>query len=127
MVLGVISSEGDVMPPPPTSSRRASRSTRPSHRRHEESRREALDGPGGEWEALCLPAGLGSAHKSRETQAWLMENLPYHWSPDLGPPAPLTATPSTISSGAWSRTRQTSTLTTLSTPSGPQLCRSSPI
>ncbi|QQP38936.1 Uncharacterized protein FKW44_019657 [Caligus rogercresseyi] len=23
------------------------------------------------------------AHKSRETQAWLLENLPYHWSPDL--------------------------------------------
>ncbi|QQP52538.1 Uncharacterized protein FKW44_004719, partial [Caligus rogercresseyi] len=26
------------------------------------------------------------AHKSRETQAWL-ENLPYHWSPDLWPPS----------------------------------------
>ncbi|QQP58045.1 Uncharacterized protein FKW44_003235 [Caligus rogercresseyi] len=25
------------------------------------------------------------AHKSRETQAWLLENLPYHWSPDLWP------------------------------------------
>ncbi|QQP39027.1 Uncharacterized protein FKW44_019780, partial [Caligus rogercresseyi] len=41
------------------------------------------------------------------TQAWLLENLPYHWSPDLWPPSPLTATPSTISSGAWSRTRPT--------------------
>ncbi|QQP54953.1 Transposable element tcb2 transposase, partial [Caligus rogercresseyi] len=28
------------------------------HRRHEE-RREALNGHGGEWEALCLPTGLG--------------------------------------------------------------------
>ncbi|QQP49313.1 Uncharacterized protein FKW44_009939, partial [Caligus rogercresseyi] len=46
------------------------------------------------------------------------QNLPYHWSPDLWPPAPLTATPSTISSEAWSRTRPTSTLTTFSTPSG---------
>ncbi|QQP36060.1 Uncharacterized protein FKW44_021036, partial [Caligus rogercresseyi] len=27
------------------------------------------------------------AHKSRETQAWLLENLPYHWSPDLWPPS----------------------------------------
>ncbi|QQP42506.1 Uncharacterized protein FKW44_017195 [Caligus rogercresseyi] len=26
-------------------------------------------------------------HKSRETQAWLLENLPYHWSPDLWPPS----------------------------------------
>ncbi|QQP36674.1 Uncharacterized protein FKW44_021842 [Caligus rogercresseyi] len=25
--------------------------------------------------------------KSRETQAWLLENLPYHWSPDLCPPS----------------------------------------
>ncbi|QQP40933.1 Uncharacterized protein FKW44_015148 [Caligus rogercresseyi] len=33
------------------------------------------------------------AHKSRETQAWLLENLPYHGSPDLWPPVPLTATP----------------------------------
>ncbi|QQP37389.1 Uncharacterized protein FKW44_017632 [Caligus rogercresseyi] len=39
------------------------------------------------------------AHKSRETQEWLLMNLPYHWSPNLWPPAPLTATPSTISSG----------------------------
>ncbi|QQP50126.1 Transposable element tcb1 transposase, partial [Caligus rogercresseyi] len=27
------------------------------------------------------------AHKSRETQAWLLENLPYHWSPDLWTPS----------------------------------------
>ncbi|QQP48789.1 Uncharacterized protein FKW44_009215 [Caligus rogercresseyi] len=27
------------------------------------------------------------AQKSRETQAWLLENLPYHWSPDLWPPS----------------------------------------
>ncbi|QQP36116.1 Transposable element tcb2 transposase [Caligus rogercresseyi] len=27
------------------------------------------------------------AHKSRETQAWLLENLPYHWSPDLWHPS----------------------------------------
>ncbi|QQP34626.1 Uncharacterized protein FKW44_022576 [Caligus rogercresseyi] len=27
------------------------------------------------------------AHKSKETQAWLLENLPYHWSPDLWPPS----------------------------------------
>ncbi|QQP56135.1 Transposable element tcb2 transposase [Caligus rogercresseyi] len=27
------------------------------------------------------------AHKSRETQAWLLENLPYHWSLDLWPPS----------------------------------------
>ncbi|QQP55236.1 Uncharacterized protein FKW44_008361, partial [Caligus rogercresseyi] len=38
---------------------------------------EALDGPVGEWEALCLPAGLGSRP----------QNLPYHWSPDLWPPS----------------------------------------
>ncbi|QQP54860.1 Uncharacterized protein FKW44_007833 [Caligus rogercresseyi] len=24
---------------------------------------------------------------TRETQAWLLENLPYHWSPDLWPPS----------------------------------------
>ncbi|QQP34969.1 Transposable element tcb2 transposase [Caligus rogercresseyi] len=27
------------------------------------------------------------AHKSRETQVWLFESLPYHWSPDLWPPS----------------------------------------
>ncbi|QQP54566.1 Uncharacterized protein FKW44_007436 [Caligus rogercresseyi] len=32
-------------------------------------------------------AMFASAHKSRETQAWLLENLPYHWSPDLWPPS----------------------------------------
>ena len=27
------------------------------------------------------------AHKARKTQAWCYENLPYHWSPDLWPPS----------------------------------------
>ncbi|QQP36081.1 Uncharacterized protein FKW44_021068 [Caligus rogercresseyi] len=33
------------------------------------------------------------AHKSRENQAWLLENLPYHWSPDLWPPSSPTCNP----------------------------------
>ncbi|QQP37506.1 Transposable element tcb2 transposase [Caligus rogercresseyi] len=35
----------------------------------------------------------GRPYVFQETQAWLLENLPYHWSPDLWPPAPLTANP----------------------------------
>jgi len=27
------------------------------------------------------------AHKARKTQAWCFENLPHHWSPDLWPPS----------------------------------------
>ncbi|QQP52116.1 Uncharacterized protein FKW44_004143 [Caligus rogercresseyi] len=30
---------------------------------------------------------------SSETQAWLLENLPYHWSPDLWPPSSPDCTP----------------------------------
>lgn len=27
------------------------------------------------------------AHKARTTQAWLLNNVPHHWSPDLWPPS----------------------------------------
>lgn len=27
------------------------------------------------------------AHKAKKTQAWLLENVPHHWSPDLWPPS----------------------------------------
>ncbi|QQP39311.1 Uncharacterized protein FKW44_020153 [Caligus rogercresseyi] len=36
---------------------------------------------------------LAAAHKSRETQAWLLENLPNHLSPDLWPPSSPDCTP----------------------------------
>ncbi|XP_053947683.1 uncharacterized protein LOC128856410 [Anastrepha ludens] len=28
-----------------------------------------------------------STHKAKKTQAWLQNNLPYHWSPDFWPPS----------------------------------------
>ncbi|QQP53541.1 Uncharacterized protein FKW44_006053, partial [Caligus rogercresseyi] len=39
------------------------------------------------WTWSVFQQDSAPAHKSRETQAWLLENLPYHWSLDLWPPS----------------------------------------
>ncbi|QQP55437.1 Uncharacterized protein FKW44_008619, partial [Caligus rogercresseyi] len=39
------------------------------------------------WRPYVFQQDSAPAHKSKETQAWLLENLPYHWSPDLWPPS----------------------------------------
>ncbi|XP_054710993.1 uncharacterized protein LOC129220586 [Uloborus diversus] len=85
IVLGVISSEGDVMPP----------------HFFEEGLRINVDGYIHVLETVVKPwmdmvaAGRdyvfqqdsAPAHKSRNTQAWLHSNVPYHWTPDLWPPS----------------------------------------
>ena len=39
------------------------------------------------------------AHKAKTTQAWLLDSVPHHWSPDLRLPTFPTATPSTCCCG----------------------------
>ncbi|QQP52457.1 Transposable element tcb2 transposase [Caligus rogercresseyi] len=58
------------------------------------------------------------AHKSRETQAWLLENLPYHWSPDLWPPSSPDCNLLDYFFWGMVENKTNSPLTTLSTPSG---------
>ncbi|XP_054714652.1 uncharacterized protein LOC129224251 [Uloborus diversus] len=85
IVLGVISSEGDVMPP----------------HFFEEGLRINADGYIHVLETVVKPwmnmvaAGRdyvfqqdsAPAHKPRKTQACLHSNVPYHWTPDLWPPS----------------------------------------
>ncbi|QQP55120.1 Transposable element tcb2 transposase [Caligus rogercresseyi] len=65
---------------------KGSRSTRHLHRRHEE-RREAWMDLVANGRPYVFQQDSAPTHKSRETQAWLLENLPYHWSPDLWSPS----------------------------------------
>ena len=85
MVLGVVSSNGDVMPP----------------HFFEQGLRVNADGYIHVLETVVKPwmdlVANGSpyvfqqdsapAHKARRTQAWLYDNMPHHWSPDLWPPS----------------------------------------
>ena len=85
MVLGVVSSEGDVMPP---------------HffvqglRINADSYIETLATTVKPWmdriangRDYFFQQDSAPAHKARKTQAWCYANLPHHWSPDLWPPS----------------------------------------
>ncbi|CAE1309208.1 unnamed protein product [Acanthosepion pharaonis] len=47
---------------------------------------EGLDGLERRRTSLCLPAGPLPTQKAKTTQAWLLNNVPHHWSPDLWSP-----------------------------------------
>ncbi|QQP40359.1 Transposable element tcb1 transposase [Caligus rogercresseyi] len=95
MVLGVISSEEDVMPPPPLIREGPQGQHGHLHRRYEE-RREALDGPGGEWEALCLPVGLCSRPQVEGDPVVAVGEPPLPLEPELVAPQLPDCNPSTI-------------------------------
>ena len=85
MVLGVISSEGDVMPP-----HFFEKGLRVDTAIYIDVMKNVVK----PWMDLVangrpyvFQQDSAPAHKSRETQAWLYENLPNHWSPDLWPPS----------------------------------------
>lgn len=85
MVLGVISSEGDVMPPfffP--------KGLRVTAEIYQEVLRDVVK----PWmdriangRPYVFQQDSAPAHKARTTQAWLLNNVPHHWSPDLWPPS----------------------------------------
>lgn len=84
MVLGVISSEGDVMPP---------YFFEQGHRVNAVAYIHVLETVVKPWmdqvasgREYVFQQDSAPAHKAKKTQAWLTLNVPYHWSPDLWPP-----------------------------------------
>lgn len=85
MVLGVISSEGDVMAP---------HFFEKGLRLNAETYIKVLKDVVKPWmdqvaagRPYVFQQDSAPAHKARITQAWLIQNLPHHWSPDLWPPS----------------------------------------
>ena len=85
MVLGVISSEGDVMPP-----YFFLKGLRVRAAEYVKVLREVIK-PWMDTIANGRPyvfqQDSAPAHKAKVTQEWLEENVPYHWSPDVWPPS----------------------------------------
>jgi len=101
MVLGVVSSEGDVMPP---------HFFEQGLRVNADVYIHSLQTVVKPWMDL-VAAGRSyvfqqdsaPAHKARRTQEWLKNNVPHHWSPDVWPPSSPTAILWTIMYGALSK------------------------
>lgn len=85
MVLAVISSEGDIMPPhffDQGLKLKADNYITTLNTVVKPWMDEIADG-----RKYVFQQDSAPAHKARKTQAWLYENLMYHWSPDLWPPS----------------------------------------
>ena len=85
MVLGIISSDGDVMPP---------HFFEPGTRLTADSYVDVLTNVVKPWMDVkangrdyVFQQDSAPAHKAKKTQAWLHTNVPFHWSPDLWPPS----------------------------------------
>lgn len=85
MVLGVVSSDGDVMPP---------HFFEKGLRLNADAYIDVLDSVVKPWmdqvangRDYVFQQDSAPAHKARKTQAWCYENFPHHWSPDLWPPS----------------------------------------
>ena len=85
MVLGVVSSEGEVMPP---------HFFEPGVRLNADSYVDVLTNVVKPWmdekangRDYVFQQDSAPAHKARKTQSWLHSNVPHHWSPDLWPPS----------------------------------------
>ena len=84
MVLGVISSDGDVMPP---------HIFEKGLRVNTDVYLDVMENVVKPWmdrvaagRPYVFQQDSAPAHASKKTQAWLLENVPAHWSPDLWPP-----------------------------------------
>jgi inhibitor of nuclear factor kappa-B kinase subunit alpha len=85
MVLGVVSSDGDVMPP---------HFFETGLRLNADKYIDVLATVVKPWmdakangRDYVFQQDSAPAHKAKKTQAWLTMNVPYHWSPDLWPPS----------------------------------------
>ena len=84
MVLGVVSSEGDVMPP---------HMFEKGLKVNTDVYLDVMQNIVKPWmdrvangRDYVFQQDSAPAHASKRTQAWLLENVPAHWSPDLWPP-----------------------------------------
>lgn len=85
MVLGVVSSEGDVMPP--FFFQRGLRVNASEYIKVlEDTVKPWMDGVAN-GRPYVFQQDSAPAHKARATQNWLADNVPYHWSPELWPPS----------------------------------------
>ena len=85
MVLGVISSDGDVMEPVfiPDGLHLGANSYVRLLDEHVKPWMDMV----ANGRPYVFQQDSAPAHKARTTQAWLFANVPYHWSPDLWPPS----------------------------------------
>lgn len=85
MVLGVVSSEGDVMPPVffPDGLRLGAK----GYIKILETKVKPWMDEVANGKEYVFQQDSAPAHKARITQSWLYANVPHHWSPDLWPPS----------------------------------------
>ncbi|QQP39317.1 Transposable element tcb2 transposase [Caligus rogercresseyi] len=114
MVLGVISSEGHVMPP---------HFFEPKQKVNQEVYLEVLSNVVKPWidtvasgRKYTFKQDSAPAHKAKTVQAWLKENVPHFWDPQTWPSTPQISTlVTTTCSGSW-RGRPVRPTTTLWRP-----------
>lgn len=85
MVLGVVSSEGDVMPPFFFSN--GLRLGAVDYIQILETTVKPWMEKVAQGRPYVFQQDSAPAHKARSTQAWLYDHVPHHWSPDLWPPS----------------------------------------